>query len=87
MTSARAQQQLQKDGTLVVFTPGRGKVLFISHQWVGSMSPDPDFQQLCVLQEALQSFITGNTHISLHLASQLFWGMSETITAHDFEVQ
>lgn len=87
MTSVRAHQDLLKDGTLVVFTPDKGKVLFVSHQWVGETCPDPKFEQLSVLQEALHNVMTGTVCISNHPQSQLFHGMSIPVTAADLKAQ
>lgn len=87
MKSVRAQQELRKDGTLVAFTADMGKVIFVSHQWVGNAIPDPDFKQLSILKEALQNLMADTTHISIHLGSQLFHGASTTITAEDLKAQ
>ncbi|CAE8634075.1 unnamed protein product, partial [Polarella glacialis] len=46
MTAARPHQQMLDEGDLFMFERGMGKAIFVSHQWLGSTSPDPDFSQL-----------------------------------------
>ncbi|CAK9105979.1 unnamed protein product [Durusdinium trenchii] len=47
------------------------RCIFVSHQWVANSHPDPDGQQLLVLQEALQNIIDGKLAVSMDLASHL----------------
>jgi len=42
------------DNLLMDFDDGKGHAMFVSHQWVGLGHPDPDCEQLKVLQEALK---------------------------------
>ena len=57
-----AHNALQEKGLLHQWYPGMF-VLFISHQWLSSTHPDPQGQQLQVLQRALQRMIDGTLQV------------------------
>ncbi|CAE7274631.1 TNKS2 [Symbiodinium natans] len=61
MTQVRPHQELLLDGLLETFDPGRGKAMFISHQWTSEQHPDPDGKQLKIFQEAMSNLMTGRT--------------------------
>ena len=44
-------------------------VIFISHQWLSSAHPDPQGEQVRVLQRALRSMIDGSLHVAEDLVS------------------
>ncbi|CAE8744064.1 unnamed protein product, partial [Polarella glacialis] len=87
MKTTRAHQQMLDEGTLVMFENDMGKAIFVSHQWVGSTAPDPDFSQLQVLQEALRNLMSGKVRISPNLIAARLYGTSVTITAADFTAE
>ncbi|CAE8595481.1 unnamed protein product [Polarella glacialis] len=65
-----------------------GKAIFVSHQWLGSTSPDPDFSQLQVLQEALRNVMSGKVQIWPNMIASRLYGTSTTgITAADFTAE
>ncbi|CAE8692616.1 unnamed protein product [Polarella glacialis] len=84
MKTTRAHQQMLHEGKLVMFENDMGKAIFVSHQWVGSTAPDPDFSQLQVLQEALRNLMSGKVSISPNMIAARVYGTSVTITAADF---
>ncbi|CAE8583065.1 unnamed protein product [Polarella glacialis] len=86
MTKVRAHQLLLDEGKLVTFVRSMGRAIFVSHQWVGSTSPDPDFSQLQVLQEALRNVMSGKVFISDNLISKSR-GESTTLAAADFTAE
>ncbi|CAL1167244.1 unnamed protein product [Cladocopium goreaui] len=45
--------------------------IFVSHQWLGDSHPDPQNEQLPVLQKALRNILKG-LHVSTDVASQFF---------------
>ena len=57
-----AHQALEAEGKLVKYTSEtRGRVVFISHQWLGHKHPDPAGEQLDVLQRVLQRLMEVGT--------------------------
>jgi len=58
MTRMQSHEELMDAGALVNFQClTLGKVMFVLHQWIARHHPDPDFEQLGVLQKALQNLI------------------------------
>ena len=53
-----AHDVLLRKGLLHQWTPGMS-VIFVSHQWLGSVHPDPDGRHAAVLQGALQGVLNG----------------------------
>jgi len=49
----------QEAGDLCIFHESLGRAMFVSHQWVTSKHPDPNFEQLQVLQETLKNMLSG----------------------------
>ncbi|CAE8622636.1 unnamed protein product [Polarella glacialis] len=58
-------------GLLVAYTKQLGPALFISHQWCRPHHPDPDFEQMSVLQEALRNVLSGEVRIGTNLLASL----------------
>ncbi|CAE8624303.1 unnamed protein product, partial [Polarella glacialis] len=87
MKDIRAQQVLLQEGILTEFKEGMGKVIFVSHQWVAHLFPDPDFAQLRVLQEALTNVMSGSITISVDFPSQVLHGISKATSAADLAAQ
>lgn len=54
MTKIEPHEVLQEGGVLVEYEKNLGKAAFVSHQWIGSSHPDPEFKQMRVLQQALE---------------------------------
>ena len=47
------------------YTPDKeGKILFISHQWLGFSHPDPHFDQLPALQRLIIRLMEGNIDVA-----------------------
>eukprot|EP00439_Symbiodinium_sp_Y106_P020338 s2767_g2.t1 len=59
-----ARQELYQEGKLVKFHAQMGNVIFVSHQWLKKMHPDPHFQQTRVLQEALVNLLSGRSRVA-----------------------
>ncbi|CAE7836926.1 unnamed protein product [Symbiodinium sp. CCMP2592] len=57
-------QELYQEGKLVKFHAQMGNVIFVSHQWLKKMHPDPHFQQTRVLQEALVNLLSGRSRVA-----------------------
>lgn len=61
-----AHHSMKQQGLLHEWQPGMF-VIFISHQWLGTKSPDPLGQQLGVLRHTLAAFINGSTQVEADL--------------------
>ncbi|CAE7846844.1 ergic3, partial [Symbiodinium necroappetens] len=63
MTEVKMHEELADAGVLTEFDESMGKAMFVSHQWLSEAHPDPDFQQLKVLQDALKNIVAGTSKI------------------------
>eukprot|EP00397_Hematodinium_sp_SG-2012_P007069 GEMP01007111.1.p1 GENE.GEMP01007111.1~~GEMP01007111.1.p1 ORF type:complete len:620 (+),score=123.95 GEMP01007111.1:40-1899(+) len=60
MTSVESHEELMRRDELVMHNPGDdAPVMFISHQWLSPIHPDPGNCQLYVLQKAILNLLTG----------------------------
>ncbi|CAE7297598.1 unnamed protein product [Symbiodinium natans] len=84
MTEVKMHEELADAGVLSEFDESLGKAMFVSHQWLSDTHPDPDFQQLKVLQDALRNIIAGTSSISQALFSEVVYGRRRCFTAADF---
>mmetsp|Transcript_14077 Transcript_14077/g.33460 ORF Transcript_14077/g.33460 Transcript_14077/m.33460 type:complete len:609 (+) Transcript_14077:72-1898(+) len=68
-----SHEQLKKQGKLIQWKPaGQSRpVVFISHEWVGTRHPDPEFKQFKVLQAALRNMSDGKLTIRKEPISEL----------------
>lgn len=77
MTEIRTHEDLKEEGILVNFDESQGQAMFVSHQWAGIGHPDPQFEQIRVLQEALKNFVESvTTSISPGIVIELYVGQS-----------
>ena len=60
---------LQEKGLLHQWYPGMF-VIFVSHQWLSSVHPDPEGRQMEVLQQALRRIIDGSLHVHEDITSR-----------------
>ena len=84
MTRIQAHEDLMKVGALVEFDDTLGTAMFVSHQWVHSEHPDPEFQQFAVLQEALKNLVNGKCRASLHPGAEASFGRVRCPKSSDF---
>lgn len=54
--------ELEKLGLLRKWCPGMFTV-FVSHQWLGAVHPDPDGRQFAILRETLQGIVNGSLEV------------------------
>lgn len=74
MTEVRPHQELLTQGRVVQFKESLGKAVLVSHQWISDHHPDPEAQQLKVLQLALQNLRSGTTQVSAHPLTEFVFG-------------
>ena len=60
MTKIEPHEVLMEKGLLAEFRKSIGKAVFVSHQWVETDHPDPDCQQLRILQGAFKKLLAGH---------------------------
>ncbi|CAK9056284.1 unnamed protein product [Durusdinium trenchii] len=68
MSQVVPHEELKEKGILVEFDPSMGHAAFVSHQWVDSQHPDPEFKQMRVLQDALKHAMS-SVEISLDVVT------------------
>ena len=85
MSRVQPHEDLMEAGDLCIFHESLGRAMFVSHQWVTSKHPDPNFEQLQVLQETLKNMLSGAYPVSLPPAIEIFWGRVKCPTAADFK--
>ena len=56
--------KLQARGDVVIFDENLGNAVFISHEWVAKENPDPEFEQMRVLQDALRHILHNDGYVS-----------------------
>ena len=86
MTEMHTHEKLMEAGELCEFDESMGNAMFVSHQWVTSHHPDPELEQLAVLQRALKNLINGKCQVSLRPALELTFGRLKCPSAQDFKV-
>eukprot|EP00397_Hematodinium_sp_SG-2012_P001876 GEMP01001881.1.p1 GENE.GEMP01001881.1~~GEMP01001881.1.p1 ORF type:complete len:798 (+),score=186.69 GEMP01001881.1:195-2588(+) len=76
MSSVEPHQKLKQRGDLIIQHMAddttRNPVIFISHQWLSVRHPDPEGNQLKVLQQALKRLIAGHEVRSTGVSSMLY---------------
>ncbi|CAE7888746.1 ANK2 [Symbiodinium microadriaticum] len=78
----RPHHLLQEEGLLHEWFPGMF-VIFTSHQWLSSTHPDPQGQQMEVLQKALRGMIDGSLQVHEDIVSRSDdMNLSNTIRQH-----
>ncbi|CAE8684817.1 unnamed protein product [Polarella glacialis] len=77
MKAVLPHEELKAQGILVLYTEQLGPALFISHQWCRSHHPDPDFEQMKVLQEALRNILSGEVNLGISAVASILFGMGK----------
>ena len=50
---------LKEEGAVRPFEDSVGRGMFVSHQWLSPENPDPNFEQLEVLQKTMKNLLRG----------------------------
>ncbi|CAE7236971.1 unnamed protein product [Symbiodinium pilosum] len=72
MAEVETHEALKMRGLLLEFEDSMGDAIFVSHQWVGNMHPDPESKQLRVLQDALTRMLEKLEYIPLDVYTETF---------------
>jgi len=84
MRSVKSHQELLSSKILVEFVPEMGDSIFVSHQWAGATHPDINFDQLRVLQRALDQMMGGQVLLKSGHQSFVFLGHGEYISTREW---
>ena len=87
MTEMQTHEDLMEAGKLCEFDEEMGNAMFVSHQWVTSEHPDPEMEQLGVLQQALQNLLAGRSQVSRTPAEELWWKRVRCPSMSDFNAK
>lgn len=71
-------QVLLDNRTLRQWAPGMFTV-FLSHQWLSLVHPDPDGLQMAVVQKALHAVLSRQTVVRSNLHTELIWQVNRTM--------
>ena len=74
-------------GSLCQYDHSMGRTMFVSHQWLGTRSPDPTFEQLRILQKMLMHMMSGAARVSLPIVTELWFGRIKLPRTEDFTQQ
>ncbi|CAE7827817.1 ANKDD1A [Symbiodinium sp. CCMP2592] len=83
MTEVVPHETLLLEEKLVEFDEALGNAMFISHQWAGVTSPDPDFQQFKVLQDVLRRKLRPGASITGFMQVELYTGQLHRLPAEE----
>ena len=84
MTEIKTHEELLDAGVVTEFDESMGNAMFVSHQWLSDTHPDPYFQQLQTLQDALKNMVAGTSKVYLPVCSEILNGRRRCPTAADF---
>ncbi|CAE7768290.1 ANKRD17 [Symbiodinium sp. CCMP2456] len=84
MTEVKMHEELLDAGVITEFDESMGNAMFVSHQWLSDTHPDPCFQQLRTLQDALKNMMAGTSKVYLPVCSEILLGRRRCPTANDF---
>ena len=85
MEQVLPHEDLKEQGMLVDFDKKMGRAAFVSHQWLSAEHPDPDFQQMAVLKEALTRFTSKTFLIKPLVLGQSFQFGAQNISTEVFQ--
>ncbi|CAE8613089.1 unnamed protein product [Polarella glacialis] len=80
-----SHEELMAKGVLISYTEQLGPALFVSHQWCTPRHPDPDFEQMRVLQAALRRVLSGEVKIEMGLYAAWLSGLGQGSNEVDLE--
>ena len=64
-----------------------GNAAFVSHQWVTRIHPDPEFEQMRVLQEVLRHLLCSKGWVSLDFVTEMFVPGAKGILHEEFQAR
>lgn len=74
LTRVKPHEEMLEAGSLTIFYETMGAAIFVSHQWLSGHHPDPEGQQMRVLQEAWRNLLSGQSRISTAAVTEVYYG-------------
>ena len=84
MEQIQTHEELLEEGAVRPFEDSVGRGMFVSHQWLSPENPDPNFEQLEVLQKTMKNLLRGVSQVSLPPCDELIWGRVKCPSCADF---
>jgi len=85
--AVRQHEELLAEGMLEVFERYMGNAMFVSHQWLSEHHPDPNGEQLKILQRALKNLFSGASRISTAVGREILFGRASVPSPADLRAQ
>ncbi|CAE7612727.1 ANKRD44 [Symbiodinium microadriaticum] len=74
MKHLKTHEEMLQVGALVEFSTDLGRAMFVSHEWLSNRHPDPNAEQLQILQQALRNIASGSSNICVPVATEIMFG-------------
>ena len=74
MKHLKTHGEMLQVGALVEFSTDLGRAMFVSHEWLSNRHPDPNAEQLQILQQALRNIASGSSNICVPVATEIMFG-------------
>ncbi|CAE7543476.1 Kidins220 [Symbiodinium sp. CCMP2592] len=84
LQEVQPHEALMSAGKLTEFKESLGHAIFVSHQWLANDHPDPNAEQLKVLQDALENIRSGRSNIHIPLVTEMLFGRVSKPSSKDF---
>ncbi|CAE7510114.1 R11A8.7 [Symbiodinium sp. CCMP2456] len=84
LKEVQTHEALSSAGKLAEFKDDLGHAIFVSHQWLANDHPDPNAEQLKVLQDALENIRSGRSNIHIPLVTEMLFGRVSKPSSKDF---
>ncbi|CAE7316189.1 ANKRD17, partial [Symbiodinium natans] len=80
-----SHETLKARGDIVDFNERMGSAIFVSHQWVAKQHPDPEFEQMPVLQDALRHLLYNSGSVSADWVTESFVPTAKGLPHKEFQ--
>ncbi|CAE7699901.1 unnamed protein product [Symbiodinium sp. CCMP2592] len=87
MTKVEPHEKLKARGELVAFSDDLGKAAFVSHQWLETNHPDPEFRQIRILQDVVKRILNSSESLSLDPSTEAAVRTAKPLPMKEFQAQ
>ena len=81
------EHAIQARGDVVIFDENMGNAAFVSHQWVSRSHPDPNFEQMQVLKDAISHLLYREGYISVNWVTEFLVPGAKRISYKEFQAR